>query len=150
LILRWPDKIPAGLRLDQVVGLNQLPATIVDLLSMSDRAEFPGRSLAALWTNYGTAGPDWDEPVLAELNSGRFDNSAIQYPNSNQNLQALITAEWHLILPDHGPAELYAWQDDPLEGQDLAGTPEGQAAVQELVSRIQVLLSEGTRAARKD
>ncbi len=56
LMISWPGKVPAGLRLDGAVSTDSLPATVLDLLGASSsnpQNNFPGPSLAGLWNPAG-------------------------------------------------------------------------------------------------
>lgn len=135
LIFYWPGKVPAGQRPATVVGLNHLPATLVDLLQAGSASEFPGHSLAQVWKQ-PDQGSESFSPVVAELSAGRFDHSGIDYPNATESLKTLIGDEWQLILNESGQAELYAWRVDPEAKNNLAGTREGQKIVEAMSARL--------------
>lgn len=140
LIVYWPGHIPAGVRLDRLTGLNELPGTIMELAA-GQATPFAGGSLAEAMLK-GTDSPT-EQAVVAELTAGRFKEGPANYPVSKGNLRALITPEWHLIVSDSGAAGLYSWSTDPSESNDLAHSPEGGAVAADLASRLDALQKAG-------
>jgi arylsulfatase A-like enzyme len=139
LIFFWPDKIPAGVRVSEVVSLHRIPSTVMQLLGeASSSSSFPGRSLARLW------GPSGDDepahPILSELSSGRFKGKAPNYPTADGGLKSLITDRWHFVRSETGHVELYAWHEDRQESRNLAESPATQAVVEEFNRQLQELL----------
>ena len=51
LVMVYPDRIPPGERVSNVVSLRDIPATVLDLAGLS--SSLPGRSLRQLWENPG-------------------------------------------------------------------------------------------------
>ncbi len=128
LFFRWPGRIPAK-RIPNVVGLSQLPATVMDLLGQP-RASFPGASLAGFWNGKETQRVSF--PVYADLRPGRFQGGPDFYPNSREGWSSLVTDEWHLLVSDGGRTELYAWRQDSDESHDLAADPAKQEVIKQL------------------
>ena len=106
------------------VSLRNLPATIADLLALSERSPFPGKSLARLWregSRYPAAGGDADA-VLSELpipnpadpNRGR--SPAVRGP-----LVSLAEGDFVYIRNGgDGTEELFNERDDPREVDNRA------------------------------
>ncbi len=147
LLVSWPGRVPAGVRVAQPVGLERIPATIVDLLGgQAGPAPFPGSSLANFWrTAEGGAEPH-AEPVLAALTG--VAGGPEGYPSTRGSLTSLVTDKWHLILSSTQAVELYAWPHDPDEQHNLAGRPETQAVEADLLHEIQRLTSGNAPARR--
>jgi arylsulfatase A-like enzyme len=131
LIVVWPGRIPAGRRIGPTVGLQRVPATVLDLLQIRDASPpFPGESLAALWSSGGVDVPG--DAVLSQVSSGRFKEGPPSYPTTSGSLTSVVTDHWHLIRSESGRVQLFAWRDDPLEARDVAATTAGQAAIGDL------------------
>jgi arylsulfatase A-like enzyme len=114
LAMRYPRRVPAGVRVGAPVTLRDLPATILDLAGVSG-APLPGRSLAAWW---GPAPAGVASPVLAEVKAAY--NVPENYPTRFGPMKALFTDSLHYILRGDGEEELFAYRTDPGEAHDLA------------------------------
>jgi arylsulfatase A-like enzyme len=147
MILYWPGKIPAGIRPQQLVGLNQIPSTIMELVGAGDNSAFPGASLTA--SLYGERQAAASDPVMSELSPGRFKDGPPGYPTRNGGLKSLLTERWHLILGDSGSEELYAWREDRQESRNLAGDPESQIVVQQLKHQLEAMMTAGGNQQRQ-
>jgi arylsulfatase A-like enzyme len=130
LIIYSPGRVPAGKRISEVVGLRNIPATIMEMTG-SDANPFPGQSLVQFWS-----GTKAREAIVSELSPGRFKDGPSHYPVTQGGLKSLVTDEWHLIVSDSGKSELYAWRRDPKEENDMAHTGVGQIVVRELTERL--------------
>ncbi|MCC7353654.1 MAG: sulfatase, partial [Anaerolineae bacterium] len=142
LIIRYPRALPGGLQVPDVVSLQALPATVMDLIGRGAEQPFPGRSWATCWAQGRS-----DEPCAGDFSFS--DASPSTVPESKfgsrrrVGQRSVSTAEWHLILYAEGDAELYRVRDDPQELNNLAGTPEGQQVVMELMARMDETLPSG-------
>jgi len=119
LLLRWPEKLPAGVRVTRPVSLAALPATVLHLLELP--AALPGRP----WPLAETPSSNGDSArgaLLAEFNTlewGPF-------------LKSLLNSRWHYILNLRtGKEELYEWPVDRGELRNLAGSPQLQPVLEE-------------------
>ncbi|MEK6239766.1 MAG: sulfatase, partial [Planctomycetales bacterium] len=79
LIIRYPKKIPARLRVSQRISLRDLAATVSEISGVNN-SPFPGRSLSRFWDEENTtdAGP---EPVLSQVilpGWARYDKGLIR------------------------------------------------------------------------
>ncbi|HXE57982.1 MAG TPA: sulfatase [Gemmatimonadales bacterium] len=111
LIVRFPGRVPGGLRAGWPVGLDQVPVTVGELVGIGS-TPFPGRSLF----DSLAAGP-----VLSEV--GRRNGVPKAWPTGRGSVASLTTAEWHYIEIESGEAELYDLRHDPGERRNLAGDP---------------------------
>jgi arylsulfatase A-like enzyme len=136
LIFYWPGRIPSGMRIPQIVGLQQIPATLLEALGGAAVTSLPGRSLAGLWG--GERGDQSDMAILSEVSSVR--GGPPSYPTTGGALKSLVTEEWHFILAESGRAELYRWREDLQESHNLAETARGQLMVQAFSRQLQHLL----------
>jgi arylsulfatase A-like enzyme len=136
LLFHWPGRVPSGVRDARLTDLTAVPATILDLAGIS--APWPTASLAPFQQEPpGTVWP------LSEL--ARNADAPKHWPNHSGWLKSLVSDRWHLILHQSGRAELFDWQADPQELNDLAR--EGHPAVHELTNELTSRL-HGARVAR--
>jgi arylsulfatase A-like enzyme len=136
LLFHWPGKVPPGVRDARLTDLTAVPATVLELAGIVE--PWPSASLAP----FQQEPPQADRP-LSEL--ARNSAAPSHWPNHSGWLKSLISDRWHLILHQSGRAELFDWQADPLELNDLAR--DGHPAVQELTGELTSRL-QGTRVAR--
>ena len=131
LIVVWPGRIPAGKRIVPTVSLHRVAATVLELFGLGGGAPpLPGRTLSGLWLS--DSGDRPGDAVLSEVSPGRFREGPPSYPTTSGGLKSVVTDRWHFIRSESGRAELYAWREDREEAHDLAATPAGQAAIQEI------------------
>jgi arylsulfatase A-like enzyme len=126
LIYWWPGHIPAGIRIARPISSTaSLPATILELLGDGNQTDFPVPSLALLWNQPG-ANPDWPYP-LSEMAQDLFIPP--QDPAYKGWLKSITDPQWHLIVSQAAPEELYRYPQDPAETQNQADTSEGKAVM---------------------
>jgi len=123
LIYYWPGKIPAGVRITKAVSAVSLPATVLDLAGIKADVAFPVASLAQLWERQGVD-PSWPDP-LAEV--GRNLHLPESYPAYQGWLKAIVGPQWHLIVSEKLPPELYDWKADPKEFHNRAAGGDEEA-----------------------
>lgn len=112
LLVRFPGKIPAGLRQADPVSLAALPRTIMDFLGLP--SDFPGKALPLLQRE-PSSGENAEEPLLAEF-----------YTNENgPKLKSLLSSRWHYARDVvTGAEELYDVKNDRAEIRNLATSPD--------------------------
>ena len=115
LLIVDPAKVPAGRVVAEPVSLRDVPATVVDLLGLSDDSPFPGRSLARYWGP--DAGPRRDEtrtePLLMETGKPNLLANQGREPAAKGRMNAMVAAGMHYIRSGDGSEELYALKSDP-------------------------------------
>jgi arylsulfatase A-like enzyme len=130
LIIRFPEAVPADVRVSAPVSLRDLPRTITDLVSGS--ADFPGVSLAPSWRDEATAGRS---PVFAEVTSGV--RMPAWTPIARGDMASLIADGSHYIRNGDGVEELYDLEDR-AHAVDLSSVdPERLARLRAMVDSIQ-------------
>ena len=139
LIIVWPSKVPSDKRVTQLAGLQNVAATILELLGETNSG-IPGESLARLWSAQSDSASQ--EAILSDLTPGRFSEGPSSYPTTKGDLQSLVSDQWHLIVSKSGHTELYAWREDRAETKNLAETPEGRKVVEELKQRLAAARSQ--------
>ncbi len=137
-IVRKPGVIPAGVRVDTPVTISALPATVMELLGWSDQTLFPGPSLVELWKHPGPH-PDWPYP-LSEL--AQFVHSNQEWPSQSGSMQSMVSDKWHYIYHEKFGAQLYDWQLDKPELNNLSKIPDDMPVVQELAGRVKDLTAK--------
>lgn len=110
LIVSRPGQIPEGIRIRRPVGLQDLPATIMELAGFGDGAPFVGGGLLA--TASDTLGP---APVLSELTVA----SARDETPPPWNHRSLVWGDLHYIRTDGPTEELFDLGTDPWESRNL-------------------------------
>jgi arylsulfatase A-like enzyme len=122
---------PAGLSVHDPVSLRDLPATVVDLMGLSDGRPFPGRSLAAGWK--GGSDRTFAQPISPAL-AEQAEESVLQAPTNNGNAQprfrmSLVAAGHHYIRDGIGKEKLFDLRTDPYEQVDLLSLSDGNREV---------------------
>jgi arylsulfatase A-like enzyme len=109
LLVYGPGLVPAG-RVGRPVVLQDLPATIVELIGLAEGSPFLGRDLL------GEATEGADTPVLSEV--------AVSQPGEETpapwNFRSLVQGDLHYIRNPNRAEELYDLASDPWETRDLA------------------------------
>ncbi len=120
LLVRWAQRLPAGLRVERDVRLIDLPPTLHDLLGLPGDPAAQGASLQPLWTATGAIEP---RVAFAE---------ATRHPPEQK---AVCLWPWKLIrYYDDGHCELYNLATDPHERNNLAASePETLVELQNLL-----------------
>jgi len=123
LLVRYPPRVPAGLRVPDAVSLVDLAATILDLSGQPATA-IPGASLA-FWSGSDAVRPA-RTAAFSELIPGR--NVDAKQPNAKTWLQSVVVGRFHLIRDGEGREELYDVVADPNEERNLVGEFEAERA----------------------
>jgi arylsulfatase A-like enzyme len=124
LLIRYPPKVPGGVRVRQQVSLRDLAATMADLSDLSTGAKLAGVSLARTWSPDSARGSG----ALAELSRGI--NTDADSHNAIGNMHAFADDSLHFIRNGNGSLEIYAYRRDPRETENLAKGPWGALAPQ--------------------
>ena len=139
LIVYFPGHVPAGVKIDTPVSNAAISATVLQLIGADD-SSLPGPALSALWKTpvaETKAEAEWPGP-LSELAQNKYpglhDKEADQLvPTATSGaMRTIIGPKWQLISHDTLGDQLYDWQRDPAEVNDLITTPEGKAAALKL------------------
>lgn len=132
LILRWPGKVPAGVRVSQPVTNAALPITVMGLIGASDQELFPRQSLRRLWeTQNGHHA--WPYPLVEVEEIPWAPEKA---PVSQGAMRSLVSPQWHYIVPEKLEPEVYDWKNDPREIHNLADTPGMRYEVARLLKQV--------------
>ena len=138
LIMWRPGQIPAGFRFVQPVSNVSIAATIMDLLDI-DKGEFAGPALTMAWKPDDRV--DWPDPI-SELGQ---DTRVFKYDAElNRRLitaqtgpmKSMVAERWHLIIHKTLGRQLYDWQKDPAEANNVINTPAGQEAAATMLVKL--------------
>ena len=132
LVVWWPGHIPSGIRVDRPVSTASLPATVLDLIGTNTSQDFPIPSLAALWKQPSEV-TAWPDPV-SEMAKDVYIPP--QYPAYKGWLKSITDSQWHLIVAEHDPAELYEWPDDRAETRNVVESVEGKTVAAEINAKL--------------
>lgn len=114
LLIRYPPKVPAGLRVAQQVSLRDLAATLIDLSGVPDGKGLGGTSLAPTWQSPNAR----TSAALSELSKGI--NTDATNLSAKGDMRALADDTLHYIRNGDGSFEMYAYRRDPREEANLA------------------------------
>jgi arylsulfatase A-like enzyme len=143
LILRFPGRIPEGRRVSAVVGIQDLTASIAELIALKNPS-FGGTSLVACWTSPDSnAGERFSS---AELDHSPF-STLENWPSYHGAIKSLIGPRWHYIVHEKLGKALFDWQTDPQEARDVATTVEGQKIAADYAARLQTILTHTANGA---
>ena len=140
LLVRFGNRIPAGLRVPRPVTTRDIPATILDLLGVTDTI-LEGHSLAATWLNEGSVYPD---TLIAELEGSSDPTLGLA---TYGPMIAVIGGGYQYIRRGDGEERLYDVMGDPLEIWNLRDSTDLQPVLQRLRQKAASLIA--LRAARE-
>jgi arylsulfatase A-like enzyme len=130
LVVVKPGRVPSGKVVTEPVGLRDLPATIVELLGLSDRSPFPGRSLASLWANETGVVSPGAGVVRSEVTLRLKATTKKDRPPALRGPMTSIVSEgMSYIRNADGTEELYRLADDPAELKNLAESEAARPAL---------------------
>lgn len=125
LIIWYPTHVAQNIHIAQPVSITSLPATLLDLAGIHNQETFPVTSLSAFWQ--GNADQmDWPDP-LSEI--AHLPWLPPQHLPSQGAMKSVITSQWHYIEHETLGAELYEWNTDPGELDNLIDQAELQSTV---------------------
>jgi arylsulfatase A-like enzyme len=123
LLISFPGRVPRGKSIREAVSLRDLPATIVGLLNLKSVSPIPGKSLARYWDDLRSAKHSGTDVLVSEVNFA--PNLPDRYPVSKGNVTSLIIDHTHYIRNGDGKEEVYDFEKDPLEQQNLTSSQKG-------------------------
>jgi arylsulfatase A-like enzyme len=120
LLISFPSHLPADATVRDPVSLSELPATVIDLVTLETGApsSFPGTSLARHWNTTRNVNSAETEPVLSEVKKN--PRAPKWEPVSRGDMRSVILDGYHYIQNGDDRNELYDFEVDPLEKHDLA------------------------------
>jgi arylsulfatase A-like enzyme len=122
LTIIFPGRVPEEMAVSNEVSLRDLPATVLDLLGIEGESIFPGHTLSRFWNGAQVDSQIEGGYLLSEVNYA--PNLPEWFPVSKGDMKSLINNGYHYILNGDLQEELYNFENDPWEQQNLAGTSE--------------------------
>ena len=135
LLMVWPGHLPEGVRIQNLVSIARVPATVMALLPSGSRHDFPGPSLAPLWQEGKAA--DGGQVILSEL----VDANPTPEGGAPLRSESLLNSRWHFIYTRGKPPQLFEWRKDFGEQENLAATQSGQPVLAAMMSCLESHLS---------
>ena len=121
LVISYPSHVPAGARVERIVSLQDIPATILELLGVSGDPPLPGQSLVRSWdpgTSGGAPSGKAAGPAFSELT---FNDFALRSdPIRKGKMLSLMDERFHYIRNGDGREELYDYLADVDESTNIA------------------------------
>jgi len=139
LLISFPGHIPNDRRIHTPISLRDLPATIVDLLDVEGDSRFPGRSLSRYWQATSHQDNGGEEALLSEVNHA--SGNPAWFPISKGDMKSLVLESTRYIKNGDAVEELYDFDKDPWEKQNLARLDKSG----ETLGRFQSLLKKSIR-----
>jgi len=136
LILLWKGMLPAGKRIFTPVSIAGIPSTVMSLLDINSQSKYSVSSLADLWKDPGSA-KSWD-PVLSNMGPDTQIN-----PNRTDNgwIKSLVDGSKHYLEFESQPAELFDWDSDPLESNNLSNQAAQLTVLRNFVDLLDKILA---------
>jgi arylsulfatase A-like enzyme len=131
LLMARPGVVPSGKIVFEPVSLRDLPATIVDVLGLSEGSPFPGQSIAPLWKLDSKAGTIASNGLVRSEVALRekVSTKANLAPALRGPMTAVVAEGMSYIRNADGSEELYRLLEDPAESKNLAGVEADKAAL---------------------
>jgi arylsulfatase A-like enzyme len=138
LLLVLPSSRRTTAIVRRFVSLRDLPATIVDLVSLRDRSPFPGHSLANLWRDRDAAEEVPVSPALSELATpSPRDCNQGRSPARRGAMISLAEGDFVYIRnAGDGAEELFNAREDPYELTNRVGVEALQPVVQRFRNQV--------------
>lgn len=144
LLIRCRNRAPAGTIVREPVSLRDVPATVMELIGLGDRAVFPGSSLTRYWMQAPQPPGSSDESQLSDAGRRRPPKNPGE-PLGNGEMHSLVGSGYHYIENVDGRAELYDLVNDPGEERDLSGSDEAARIIERFRSSLATVLTASPR-----
>ena len=134
LLISFPKSTPAGERVHDAVSLRDLPATIIDLVDLENKKQFPGSTLARYWSPEKKAANGTVPALFSEIFIGGNEPDWIpqSWPVAKGEMKSVVAGGYHYIQYGDGKEELFDFENDPQEKDDLANSKEYTAMLKQM------------------
>ncbi len=128
LLVRYPARVPGGVRIEESVTLRDLARTITDLTGLDVGPPFPGASLATLWDSSAT--PE-RSAVIADFEGG----DTPEKPTNAPPMVSVIDDTLQYIRQEDGVEKLFDLRTVTSDSTNLIGRAERAASLAALRAR---------------
>jgi arylsulfatase A-like enzyme len=128
LLLHFPGRVPAGVRITRPVSLRDLPRTILEVVGIPD-STLPGVSLTQTWS----ANPAYPDTILSELLVALDDVKTVMKPP----MHSLVTQTHQYIHQSDGTTEIFNIAPDPESQSNLADSVKGRELAKHFYATLQ-------------
>ncbi|MFN8571004.1 MAG: sulfatase-like hydrolase/transferase [Gemmatimonadaceae bacterium] len=132
MVVVYPKRIPAGVRVWEPVSIRDIPATVMDLTGAAEQP-FPSVSMARYVGDSASRAPA--HPVVMTVEKKKTGNLPPWSANDG-HMYGVVDGSLHYILDAQQKDQLFDLSTDLWEKENLAPRPERQADLQ----RLKVLL----------
>jgi arylsulfatase A-like enzyme len=139
LLVSFPGRMPAGIRVNEPVSLRDLPATVMDFINLKNEGRFPGATLGRYLDGENARPSLVSDPLLSELEF--TPDLPESYPISRGEMKSLITTRHHYIKNGDNSEELYDYLNDSLEQRNLALSEESRATLEKFRAYLDSIFS---------
>lgn len=130
LVVSWPGKLAGGERRDEVCGLIDLTATLLDMAGAPPLPFSQGRSLLRV---LGDGAAPWINETFSEY----VNDGAASWAGGRVTVSRMIRRDsWKLIYHHGQRAQLFNLEADPFEEHDLSHQPAHAAVKKALTDQI--------------
>jgi arylsulfatase A-like enzyme len=142
-------KAPPGCMVTEPVSLRDLPATVVGLLSLGTGSPFPGRSLAACWSQTPGAGMAGATRAYSEAAIPRVIRPERGRGSGQTGFTLSLVADGlHYLVDGRGHEELYELASDSGELRNLKTDPGREPALDRFRNSLFAMLGEDPKRFR--
>jgi arylsulfatase A-like enzyme len=137
LLIKLPGPAPAVKQVPGPVSLRDLAATVMAVSLPQASHPFPGRSLERFWN--GEPGDQVPDTLLQEVN---YDPGLpTRTPVSKGPMRAIVLEGRRLIRSGDGDEELFDFENDADEGDDLSDAPAASSTLEQLHAALRAALA---------
>ncbi len=120
LLIRAPGHFDGGDREDDVVRLEDVAPTIMELCGLPPVAGLDGLSLTADLADRAAFGESWPVPMFVQTARRLVDPAIVDA--QLRSSRSIVSGRFHLIEHSDGRTHLYDLRADPGEREDLAAS----------------------------
>jgi arylsulfatase A-like enzyme len=138
LLIKFSESIPADMIVSEPISLRDLPATVIDLLKLKAKVQFPGSSLCRYWNGTQNLGKHRADTLLSEVKF--IPHVPEWYPVFKGDMKSIIQNQYHYIKIGDGKEEIYNFEDDPFEKRNLVELGQGHQILGEFRTSFEKFL----------
>ncbi|MGE0126706.1 MAG: sulfatase [Blastocatellales bacterium] len=136
LLITLPGRTPPGHRVTDPVSLRDLPATVSELAGL--QTGFPGQTLTRFWARPGSVENGAENPRLCSVRQA--PEVPEWYPVSKGDMSSLVREGYRYIRNGDGREELYDFEQDPWERNNLAERAESLSRLEWFRTRLNTMI----------